>query len=80
VQSRGISVRVGKVLGTSLQKCIFNSKVTLLILVKSLENRKNANSILLDSWRRALQLLLNLSRLFPDNFCMKNRNVKNLDL
>jgi hypothetical protein len=36
VQSRGISLRVGKVLGTSLQKCIFNSKVTLLILVKSL--------------------------------------------
>jgi hypothetical protein len=25
---------------------------------------------------KRLQLLLNLSRLFPDNFCM-NRNVKN---
>jgi hypothetical protein len=36
--TRGISVRVGKVLGTSLQKRNFSSKTLLLILVKSLEN------------------------------------------
>jgi hypothetical protein len=40
VQSRGISVRVGKVLRTSVQKGNFNSKRLLPILVKSLENRK----------------------------------------
>jgi hypothetical protein len=39
VQSRGKSVRLWKVLGTSLQKGNFNSKRLLLILVKSLENR-----------------------------------------
>jgi hypothetical protein len=39
VQSRGISVRLWKVLGTSLQKGNFNSKTLLLNLVKSLENR-----------------------------------------
>jgi hypothetical protein len=39
-QTRGISVKVGKVLGTSLQKRNFNSKTLLLILVKSLENRR----------------------------------------
>jgi hypothetical protein len=37
VQSRDIFVRVGKVLGTSMQKGNFNSKTLLLILAKSLE-------------------------------------------
>jgi hypothetical protein len=53
VRARVISVNNGKVLGTSLQKGNFNSKVTLLNLVSSLENYRkteNANPILLDSW------------------------------
>jgi hypothetical protein len=41
-------VRVGKVLGTSLQRCIFNSKVTLLILIKSLENRRKIEKFILN--------------------------------
>jgi hypothetical protein len=38
VQSRGTIVKIGKDLGTPLQKVNFNSKRTLPILVKSLEN------------------------------------------
>jgi hypothetical protein len=35
---------------------------------------------LLDSLWKLLQLLQSLAILVPDGFCMKNRNVKNLDL
>jgi hypothetical protein len=41
---------------------------------------KNANPIFLDSWCKVLQLFLFLPELVFDNFCMKNRNVKKLDL
>jgi hypothetical protein len=68
VRSRGISVRDRKDPGVSVYNLISNSKTLLLILIKSLENhrqiKKDANTIFLDSWGRALQRFLNLSRLF----------------
>jgi hypothetical protein len=45
VQARVVSVKDGKVLGTSLQKGKFNSKVILLNLIKSLENRRKLEKI-----------------------------------
>jgi hypothetical protein len=54
VQTRGIVVKVEKLLGAPAQKNIFNSITLLSNLIKSLENRrkfgKNANSILLYAW------------------------------
>jgi hypothetical protein len=45
VQARVVSVKDGKVLGTSLQKGKFNSKVILLNLIKSLENHRKLEKI-----------------------------------
>jgi hypothetical protein len=53
---------------------------TCKIFRKSYKIWKIANSILLNSWWEALQLLLYSPRLFPNIFGMKNRNVKKLDL
>jgi hypothetical protein len=47
VQSRGICVSPGKHPGVSLKKSNFNSIVTLMILAKSLENRKKMKKCML---------------------------------
>jgi hypothetical protein len=45
VQYRGISVRLWKVLGTSLQKGNINSETLWLNLVKSLKNRREIGKL-----------------------------------
>jgi hypothetical protein len=84
LQTRGMVVTFPIFVGSPVQKGIFTSICKLLKLVKYVENhkkfKKNANSILLDSLWKILQLLLYSHSLILYCFNMKNRNVKNLDL